>query len=255
MLSRGDDRVPGRGGRRYDPAGARSREAAPDCAARLDGSRTWSTVLADAGAHEVGPAELARLLHTLAAAGLAELDWPVNRTSVDGQIRLVGADVLGSASASCCCAAVSGCTWSTDRAADGGSAPGPRRSGRRCENSVSVTGIGGDPIRVSSHWTKPETTEVRSRCSPRADSRRTAWRPPTCCAGTLRIWSSGRRSAGPSSGRWSYRVESSCLHCADLTRRDADPAWPGLLAQLGRRTARCRPPWSPGRRASPSPRC
>ena len=37
------------------------------------------------------------MLHTLAAAGLAELDWPANRTLVDGQIRLVGADVLGAA--------------------------------------------------------------------------------------------------------------------------------------------------------------
>ncbi|MCW2811569.1 MAG: hypothetical protein JWP61_2027, partial [Friedmanniella sp.] len=27
---------------------------------------------------------------------------------------------------------------------------------------------------------------------------------------------------------------SSCLRCADLVRRDADPAWPGLLPQLAR---------------------
>jgi bacteriocin biosynthesis cyclodehydratase domain-containing protein len=27
---------------------------------------------------------------------------------------------------------------------------------------------------------------------------------------------------------------TSCVRCADLTRRDADPEWPGVLAQLGR---------------------
>ena len=54
-------------------------------------------------------------------------------------------------------------------------------------------------------------------------------RPP---ARRCRTW--WRPSAGRpgSSGRWSSPGSTSCLRCADLHRRDADPRWPRLAAQL-----------------------
>lgn len=202
----------------------------------LDGSRTWSTVLAQVGADEIEPAELWSALHTLVAAGLAELDWQSNRKPLEGQVRLIGADVLGSAVGELLLRSrIELCVVDGSPAYSGLTRAESFRL--RCQELGVVDGIRGDPIRVSSHWTKPETTEVQltviaasgleaDRVAPtellRRDAPHLIVRPAV---------------GGAVIGPLVVPGESSCLRCADLTRRDADPAWPGLLAQLGRRTA------------------
>lgn len=206
----------------------------------LDGSRTWSTVLAQAGAYEVEPAELGRVLQTLAAAGLAEIDWPVNRTRLVREIRLVGVDVLGSAVGELLLrTGIRLCVVDGSMAVSGLNRAEEFRL--RCRELGLGDGIDGDPIRVCSHWTKPEATEVQltvvaargleaDRVAPadllRRDAPHLVVRPAV---------------GGAVIGPLVLPGESSCLHCADLNRRDADPAWPGLLTQLGRRTATLSP--------------
>ncbi len=206
----------------------------------VDGSRTWSAVLAQADAYDVGPVELERVLHTLAAAGLAELDKSANRNAIDRQIRLVGADALGAAigelllrSGTRLCV--------VDQAEDQSGLTRAESFRLRCRER----GLGGrgdvDPVQVSSHWTKPEATEVQLTVIAgiglevdrvvtadllRRDAPHLVVRPAV---------------SGAIAGPLVIPGESSCLHCADLTRRDADPAWPSVLAQLRRRTASLSP--------------
>ena len=89
-------------------------------------------------------------------------------------------------------------------------------------------------VRRARHWTKPDTSSVDLTVLV-ADGPEVDRLVTDTLTGTdqphLVLRSSGSEvSVGPLvvPGR------SSCLRCADLTRRDADPQWPWLLAQLTR---------------------
>ena len=59
-------------------------------------------------------------------------------------------------------------------------------------------------------------------------------RPPAAARSAAPARGPLARAMRPGSDRWCCPGGRSCLRCADLTRRDADPAWPTVLAQLSR---------------------
>ena len=210
----------------------------------LDGSRRWSTIC-DQSADQISPTELTRVLLTLAAAGLAELDRDPARPDppLRRRIRLVGAATLGVAVGDLLLSSdierlyvVDGRPAEVGRAtANGGTRAEAFRERRRKLGLSPETRA--DPLRVSTHWTKPETSGVAvtvvaatelevdrglSADLMRADAPHLIVRPSAVGAVVGPLVVPGR---------------TSCLNCADLARRDADPAWPVLLHQLSRRIA------------------
>lgn len=206
------------GWRLSDPAGRWQRVLS-----RLDGQRAWRQIAAELPAVEL--AELARLFEALAAAGLAELDAGGPGA---GCVRLVGVGRLGTSIAS--------------RLLQSGVARlyVVESHGTRAER---LRQRHPDRIRLVRHWTQPEspvvdlTVIVADRLEAdravaadllRHDAPHLVVRP---------------RPAGALIGPLVLPGRTSCLHCTDLVRRDADPAWPRLLGQLMRATAEVGPPF------------
>lgn len=204
----------------------------------LDGHRSWSAILAHAAAWEVDAAALERVLRTLAAAGLADLGHLGSADpSPRGEVRLVGLGALGAAIGEQLVRSGIRRLHVVD-----GSPADPMETRaesfrRDCERRGIGTWAAGDPVRVSNHWTKPETAEVAlTVLAPDAleADRRVAADLLRRDAPHLVVRPA---AAGAVVGPLVVPGRSSCLHCCDLTRRDADPAWPHLLSQLTRRIA------------------
>lgn len=207
----------------------------------LDGQRTWAMVLGDLGSivdcGELERSLLEQVVRALSAAELLDL-WPAAARAEPwrcAQIRLVGAGELG--------AAVGEILVRSGirrlHVVDNAPAHAMRSSGtraealqRRCTALAKRGGMDDEPVRIAQHWTKPETDEIAlTVVAPstlevdravatdllRRDAAHLIVRPTTCGAVVGPLIAPGR---------------SSCLHCADLIRRDADPAWPELLRQL-----------------------
>ncbi len=205
----------------------------------LDGSRRWSTIC-DQSAELIAPVELTRVVQSLAAAGLAELDHDsaLGHSPIRRRIRLVGVGVLGVAVGDLLLASdVERLYVVDDRPAEVGGGTRAERFREHRRQLGLAPGTRADPLRVTTHWTKPETSGVAVTVVAateleadrgvtadlmRADAPHLIVRPSALGAVVGPLIVPGR---------------TSCLNCADLARRDADPAWPILLSQLSRRIA------------------
>jgi hypothetical protein len=209
----------------------------------LDGHRTWTTVLDDLDSIngiDSGKLEQSRLeqvVRALAAGGLLDLRTAAAPAEPwrSAQIRLVGAGEIGAAVGELLVrSGIRRLHVVDDAPANAMRSSGTRAEAlqRRCAALAKRGGVDEEPVRIAQHWTKPETDQIaltvvalstlevdRTVASDllRRDAPHLLVRPTTCGAVVGPLVAPGR---------------SSCLHCADLTRRDADPAWPELLRQL-----------------------
>lgn len=210
----------------------------------LDGHRSWSVVLAEAKERQVDTIELSRLLHALVAAGLADLN---PSGSLDpwrsAGVRLVGAGTLGAAVGELLVRSGVGRLHVVDGQPAARAGTRAEALVRRCAAlrrrarylRTHDTGDETSDVRVSSHWTKPESRDIALTIL--APDALEADRG--IAAGLLRRDAPHLvvrpTAAGAVVGPLVVPGRSSCLHCSDLTRRDADPAWPALVGQLTRR--------------------
>jgi hypothetical protein len=209
----------------------------------LDGQRTWTAVLDDLDSSDGGEVErplLEQIVRTLAAAELLDLGPARARAEPwrSAHIRLVGAGELGAAVGELLVRSrIRRLHVVDDAPASAMRSAGTRAEAlqRRCAALGERSGMDEGSVRIAQHWIKPETDEIaltviasstleidRTVASDllRRDAPHLIIRPTPCGAVVGPLVAPGR---------------SSCLHCADLTRRDADPAWPELLRQLLRR--------------------
>lgn len=225
-----------------------------DLLALADGNHRRSDILAMASRYDVEPALIDQILRSLSSAGLlidaAEEPIPTAIDLTAQRIRLVGAGRLGRAVATALLQAQVGALYLVDPdpvdlavyprpglAATQAQALRTELEARILQNQGRSLPARPDPeIRVLRHWTKPEyagpdlTVIAIDRAEPdraigedytRADHPHLYVRP--VLDGVV-LGPFVRPGRGP------------CLRCTDLTRRDADPAWPLLLAQLCRTT-------------------
>ena len=171
---------------------------------RLDGRRCWRQLATEVTAAEL--ADLVRLVDSLAAAGLADLGTsdPGTRRrqprTAHGRVGLIGSDKVATTIAA--------------RLARSGVVPRIELPARLATSAPSdLTVIVADTLEAD----RAVAAELMRRDAPHL-----VVRP---------------RPAGAVVGPLVLPGRTSCLHCADLTRRDADPAWPRLLGQLERATA------------------
>lgn len=185
---------------------------------RLDGSRSWRQLTADRaapGAPADDEAEAARLVESLAAAGLADFGRP--HPPPLRCLRLVGTGPTAAAIA--------------DRLL----ASGVHRLYVVDPNGHDAQHLGErhpQQIRVARHWTTPELSPVPLTVVV-AD---TAEVDRVIAADLVRHGLPHLlvrpRPTGSVLGPLVVPARTACLGCTDLHRRDTDPAWPLLLPQL-----------------------
>jgi hypothetical protein len=206
----------------------------------IDGTQTWSLIASLAEAEAILAVDLLRMLRHLVRAGLAELDRAPALASpfAEARVRLIGAGGLGAEIGLLLLKSGVRSLYVVD------DTPLPGFGNHFCTRAeafrdASAGAFGHETdtsVRVSRHWSKPDSsaihlTVVASDCLEadrriaedllRQDASHLIVRPAATGAVVGPLVMPGR---------------TSCLHCADLTRRDADPAWPMLLRQLSQRT-------------------
>ncbi len=186
------------------------------------------------------PGDLDWLLRNLDQAGL--LSEGGRSTASDDlglrerRIRLIGAGALGRSVAVLLCRSKLGVLHIIDN-----DAPDPalyRPSGAIGSQATALASLLGDSahtaVRVANHWTKPEAVspDLTIVASDRAECDR------VITAGLVRTDQPHlvlrARAGGAVVGPLVLPGHTACVRCTDLTRRDADPAWPTLLPQLMR---------------------
>ncbi|QDP96461.1 hypothetical protein FOE78_11585 [Microlunatus elymi] len=217
--------------------------------ALVDGNHGRSQILAAARRSDIEPELIDRILRSLSSAGLLIDNTSAPAAAIDlsrQRIRLVGAGRLGRAVATALLEAQVGSLFLVDGdPIDPAVYPRPGLASSAAQALQSVLQhlpdrdhTDGLPcateVRVVGHWTKPEhlspdlTVIATDRAEPdraigedytRIDHPHLFVRP--LLDGVL-VGPFVRPGRGP------------CLRCTDLTRRDADEAWPLLLAQLCR---------------------
>jgi hypothetical protein len=253
--------VDGRAGLRVSPAG----EELAAVVRRLDGRRSQRAVRADAGAAGIPPEVLedllgglrgAGLLHDLTAADLlatdpgpaaaaraaTELPAAVPGTTAGGRWRarrqsavvIEGANRVGTPLAAVLAASGVGRVHVRDR--------GPTRAGEAVVGGATAADEGrprslaaADAVRRASPLTdlrplppgQPPDLVVLCRPWAAVDPLSAAWQR----AGTPHLVATVREETGVV-GPLVVPGTTSCLRCAEAWRRDDDPAWPRLAAQL-----------------------
>lgn len=208
--------------------------------ALLDGRHSLVDVEGAAARLGISRSHLAWCLRTLHEAGLV-----VNRAGHDDDIgaqrrvRLVGAGRLGSAVARLLAQSNLSQFWvADDQPPDRSLYPASGPAGTQAEALVAaLTQCSTTRLRVLSHWSKPEDSppDLTIVASDLLECDRVV------ATGLLRadqphlIVRGG--GGGVVVGPFVVPGRTACLHCTDLARRDADPAWPMLLSQLARTRA------------------
>ena len=186
----------------------------------LDGTTPRSLLDATAAAAGLGRREVEEILHRLAAAGLLE---PVASPADVRAVRLVGSGQLGQRLAELLLEA--GVDVHLADAADASAV---------AEGGPLPRSCGGGRLRTVNHWSKPDgallPVTVVAVDTVEVDRVLTSHLLRTDQPHLL-LRSSG---AGVTVGPLVLPGRTACLRCTDLTRRDADPAWPVLLEQLVR---------------------
>lgn len=204
----------------------------------LAAATSESQLRAAASAGGLPDGSATQLVETLRAAGLLT-DGPLEAGPPAPVLRLIGAGSLGRRTASVLASAGLASCYLADLPGVGPgphARPAPLHAPDRLD-SLARTLRRRHPeldVRRVRHWTKPDETPVDltvvAADGPEVDrlitDTLTATDQPY-----LVLRSSGHEvSVGP----LVVPGQSSCLRCADLARRDADPQWPWVLAQLTR---------------------
>jgi ThiF family len=203
----------------------------------LDGTQSTSAVRHAAGTAGLTASEVTGALDALAAAGLLTERGvtPYTDSLAALQVRLIGAGPVGHQLARLLVASGLGTLYIYDEEPpDPDLYPTAGVLGARAEALRSALGNAGTRISTLSHWSKPELPppDLTIVASDRAELDRvitdhlTRNDQPHL---VVRCWGSGV-SVGP----LVVAGQTSCLNCADLARRDADPHWPAVLRQLSR---------------------
>ncbi len=200
----------------------------------LDGSRDRTQVITTAAELGVPVAQAEQMLTLLAAAGML-IDFPAATVrALPGELRRLLLPELAAASLA-------------RMDSDGGS----RVLARRAAATVQITGDGALATAMAEVLTSSGVAALRAPLAPavspggRARSPApalivlTALHPPELVVELLRDRVPHLAvSAGEAIGTVGPLVRpgtTACLRCLDLARTDRDPAWPLILAQLGRR--------------------
>ncbi len=154
----------------------------------------------------------------------------------DRRIRLIGAGALGRSVAELLCRSGLAVLYIVDN-----DAPDPAlyRLARPVGNqsaalAAALPDSSDTEVRVANHWTKPEelSPDLTILASDRAECDRVV------TDGLVRADQPHlvvrARAGGAVVGPLVLPGRTACVRCTDLTRRDADPAWPTLLPQLMR---------------------
>ena len=210
-----------------------------DLLQELAGITSWTRLTTAAAAAGLPEGSAARLVDTLQAAGLL-VQGSAGIAPSGPVLRLIGAGPLGRRTAAVLATAGVGTCYLADLPGTEARSAGahPHRSGapQRVDRLV-VTLRRRHPrldVHPAGHWTKPDGTPVDltivAADGPEVDRLVTDTLTATDQPHLLLRTSGPEVSVGPLvvPGR------SSCLRCADLSRRDADPQWPWVLAQLVR---------------------
>lgn len=205
----------------------------------LDGCHSRRTIANMSASLGVGDTQLAWTVRTLVEAGLVTEGRPFGAPSADeltrARVRLLGAGVLGKAIAELILAGRPDVLYVMDSdRADSALYPGSQPSTTQAQalSAELAGGSRGGPVRVINHWTKPDERRPdvtliafdRLECDRAvSDSLVRADEPHLVVRG---------RAGGVVVGPLVVPGLTPCLRCTDLSRRDADPAWPTLLPQL-----------------------
>jgi hypothetical protein len=204
---------------------------------QLDGSQPSSGVRSVALAAGLTTPQIASALDALSAAGLLTERGltPYSDGLIGLQIRLIGAGPVGYQIARVLVASGLGTLYAhDDEPPDPSLYPTAGVLTSRAEALRSVLAKAGTTISTVSHWSKPEAAPLDLTivaCDhPELDRVITDHLVRTDQPHlVVRCWGNGV-SVGP----LVVAGQTSCLCCADLTRRDADPQWPVVLGQLSR---------------------
>lgn len=205
----------------------------------LDGCHHLRDIYAACARLDVAPSLLDWAIRTLGAAGLLVAPEPSGILAApvlaDRRIRLIGAGSLGRASAGLLVHSGVGVLHVVDgSAADPALYPAAAVGATQAEALQESLCPSAVRVSVTNHWSKPdglhidltivatdmlESDRVVTEGLVRADEPHLLVRS---------------RAGGAVVGPLVIPGQTACLRCTDLTRRDADDAWPTLLLQLAR---------------------
>jgi len=203
----------------------------------LDGSHPASAVRRGGGAAGLTTDQVTGALDALTAAGLLTQQGaaPYGDPLVSLKVRLIGAGAVGYQLARLLLASGLGTLYVYDcEPPDLALYPTAGVLASQAEALRTALADVGARISTLSHWSKPETVALDltivacDRPEPDrviSDDLTRNDQPHLL----VRCWGNGV-SVGP----LVVPGQTSCLRCADLSRSDADPQWPGVLRQLSR---------------------